>query len=147
MIALVADLDCSQARCELEEERIYGASAVAEIRAQPRLLLRKLVVAGSTFWYIGENRSKTLVLSVLRLPILLLAAAGVWQSVRTRQRKVWPALVIVAVYWAAHLPFAPPGRLSVVVMPVLLAFAASSLLRLVPQVWDSEDARHLTNVE
>lgn len=101
-------------------------SALADIRSDPSLLVRKILVAGSMFWYIGENRAKTLILLILKVPILILALFGIYRSIHCKEIRLWPAIVVILTYYVSHLPFAPPGRLSTPIMPIVFAFAMSN---------------------
>jgi len=124
--SLTAGIRSSSASADIQKEDIYMAGALADIRSDPGLLVRKVLVAGSMFWYIGENRTKTVVLLVLRVPVLILAFLGIYRTICYKEKRLWPAIVVVLTYWISHLPFAPAGRLSVPIMPILFAFAMSN---------------------
>ena len=123
--AVPRDRYASRASWDAQSDRVYLRSALSEMGSEPLLILKKVLTAGAMFWYIGDTPTKTLVLVLLRLPVLALAAVGAWRSLRGRRRQVWLPLAFALVYWICHVPFAPPSRLSVPLMPTVLAFAVS----------------------
>lgn len=112
---------------EIEEDKIYMNSAIRDILSQPLLILRKVIVSGTMFWYIGETPTKTMVLAMLRLPVLLLAFFSIYYTVRYMERRLWLVIISAITYWIWHLPFAPPSRLSVPITPTIFMFAMSFL--------------------
>lgn len=114
-------------KAELIDENAYMKSAIADINLNHLLLFNKMVVAGVMFWYIGESTVKTMIQIFLRLPILILSLLRIKDIITTHDRKLYLTLLIIFVYWMSHLPFAPPGRLSVPVLPILLVLAISTL--------------------
>lgn len=111
---------------DIQEENIYMTSALSELRSDPSLLLRKILVNGLTFWYLGENRVKTLVILLLRIPIFILFFIGIYLSIKCKEIKLWPVIVVILTYWVCHLPFVANARLSAPIMSIVLTFAISN---------------------
>jgi hypothetical protein len=119
-------------RGELWKEHEYERRVLAEIKSNPGLLTKKLLVAGAMFWIIGDTPTKSLLNALTRLPILAFAVVGLHRAWR-RTPAAKTAAVFVAYYWACHVLFAPPARLSTPVLPILTVFAAAGVLSLVPR--------------
>jgi len=103
--------------------------ALDEIRQDPALILEKTVSGTFMFWIIGETPLKTLVLMMLKIPVLILAAAGIGMSLRRKQTLLYPAIIVILAFWLGHIPFAVPGRLSTPLMSPLVLFAVSAFFR------------------
>ena len=127
--ALTADLSIERPWLDIEEEDIFFNSALKELRSDFGLLIKRLVINGLNFWYIGETRLKTIVLIILKLPILVLAVFNAITGLRSGKKKMWIFVIVILFYWIAHLPFAANGRLSVPVMPLAMFFALSNWRR------------------
>jgi hypothetical protein len=115
---------------ELREERIHREAVFREIASNPALLVKKPLVAGSTFWILGDSPVKSLLNIIARLPILAFAVVGLYR--RWRQGlAAKTATVLIAYYWGCHLLFAPAARHSTPLIPILTVFAAAGLLAVV----------------
>jgi hypothetical protein len=106
------------------------ASAFWDIRQDPSLIVKKAVSAGTMFWFIGDTPAKTLVLVILRLPVLFLFALASFKGLRAGQARLWPAVFLVAFFWILNVPFAPSARLSVPLLPILILIASPEFYRL-----------------
>ncbi len=115
---------------DVEEDQIYKTLALKDLRADPSLMFKKMLVAGAMFWYIGDGTAKTFLNMAVRLPVLFLALIGFYLHRRDKAWAVWMAVVLAGVYYAAHLPFGAPARLSTPIIPLLTVFAAAATARL-----------------
>jgi 4-amino-4-deoxy-L-arabinose transferase-like glycosyltransferase len=120
----------TQARRDIGVDHLMLASALQDIRREPSLIIRKVVAAGLMFWYLGDTPAKSVVLLILRLPIILLFIATAFQELRAGRRRLWPAVSMVVIFWLMHLPFAPTARLSIPLLPILVMCAAAGVWRL-----------------
>jgi hypothetical protein len=118
---------------ELASDKMFSDMAIAEIKAEPILLIKKIVVAGLMIWYLGDYPVKTLVTSLLILPVLIFGIIGIIRALKNKKVEIWPAVVIIVTYWLSYVLFAPPVRLSVPVLPLLLMFAVSLFIRSAPR--------------
>jgi hypothetical protein len=112
---------------DLHKERIYKSMVLDDFSSDIWLGLKKISVAGAMFWTAGDTPLKSLLNTVTRLPILILAIIGVRRELR-RNFAAKAALILVGVYWVCHLPVGPPARLSTPVLPILTVWAAAGLL-------------------
>ena len=119
---------------EIAAEYFYKDSAMKDMEANLSLLPKKLFSSGLMFWLIGETPSKTMLLIIFRLPIIILAFLAMYNLIYYKVSKLYPAMVICIFYWIAHLPFAPPARLSTPIMPIMFAMAISYLFYSYPNI-------------
>jgi 4-amino-4-deoxy-L-arabinose transferase-like glycosyltransferase len=120
---LTRDISGSRAERDLKSDKIYLNSALEDIHKEPSLIIKKFFVSGLMFWYIGESPSKTIILSIIKIPLLIVAFFGICKAIRLREQRSLPIIAIIIIYWISHLPFAPPGRLSAPIMPMMSVFA------------------------
>jgi hypothetical protein len=123
---LVTGVTSSRPMYDVEVDRIFMESALADLRERPAALFKRAAVAGAMFWYIGETPLKTAVLFILRAPVFLFSLIGIYRVVRRREVRLWPAIVVLVVYWLAHIPFVPAVRLSAPLTPIMCVFAISN---------------------
>jgi hypothetical protein len=124
---LVKNVSSPYPMYDVEVDRIFMKSALEDIREQPAALFPRAVISAAMFWYIGETPLKTAVLFVLRAPVFLLAFIGIYRAIRLRDARLWPAIIIIAVYWLGHVPFVPLVRLSAPLTPIMCVFAIATL--------------------
>ena len=105
------------------------ASALDELRKDFGLLVKRVMVNGLNFWYIGETRLKSIVLILLKLPVIVLAIISIIAGLKMGEKRIWIFLIIMLVYWIAHFPFAANGRLSGPLMPLIMLIALSDWRR------------------
>jgi hypothetical protein len=120
----------TQVERDIGIDRLMKASAFRDIRQDPSLIVKKAVSAGAMFWFIGDTPAKTLVLVILRLPVLFLFALASFKGLRAGQARLWPAVFLVAFFWILNVPFAPSARLSVPLLPILILIASPEFYRL-----------------
>jgi len=111
---------------EIAKERLFLQSALTDYRLDWTLLPRKIAVGAIMFWYIGEDWRKTIVIMLLQLPLIILTLLGLHHRGLVGWRgHLWPVVVLIFFYWAFHVPFAPPARLSVPILPLMTVIAVS----------------------
>ena len=112
----------------VEREPYYRVAALEEMRNPPWSLPRRMAVQSVTLWVLGGDRFKTLVFAALQLPVMALAAWGVWRA-RTFAPDHLVGLAAVSVYLillhTASLSFA---RYSMPLRPWLVLLAALAVI-------------------
>ena len=128
IFALTDELESRGPQREVEKEDIYRRHALQTAREHPARVVGHAAFAGASFWYLGETPRKTVLQLLLRLPVLLLGGWGLTRALRGSPPLRFAAGCVI-LYWLSHVPFAPPVRLSVPVLPVLCLFGAAVLGR------------------
>lgn len=110
----------------VEVERKLAAASVARYLEDPAFFLKKVMVNGIMFWTIGSTPPATVVTSLLQIPLLITFLVAARKLVKTRGiRQIHTApLLFILVYIAGHLPIYALARFSLVLVPVMLAYAA-----------------------
>ncbi len=106
----------------LERDDLLLRAALAELRANPGLLLRKLLVQSLTFWYLAAALPQSLLTGALQIPVLLLALPGLARAVRMRSWALGLLFPIVGIFGLSLLVFSF-GRLAAPIMPYLIGLA------------------------
>ena len=117
------------ARREAEHDAEEARRSWDRLVDDPLFLARKVVLNAVMFWTLGETPAKSAVISALQLPLLglfLLAIVREHRRLGLRTLRGIPA-ILVALYFVAHLPIFAFARLSVVLVPTLLAFTIAVL--------------------
>ena len=97
---------------------------------EPGFLLRKMGYNALLYWTLGETRLKSMVISLMQIPLLLFFGYGVIRLFRREgigSVKAIPVLM-VGCYYGLHLPIFAFARLSVVLVPVMILYAMAALL-------------------
>lgn len=128
MIRIKKSVQGTQLERDIRIDSLMKASALLDIRQDPSLLLRKAAAAGTMFWFVGDTPAKTMVLLLLRLPVLVLFVWAAFTGLRAGQVRHWLAAFIVVFFWLLHLSFAPNARLSVPLLPILIVYASGTVL-------------------
>ena len=121
-------------------DRLMKAGALEDIRQEPSLIAKKAVSAGTMFWFVGDTPPKTLVLVILRLPVLFLFVGAAVKGIRAGRKELWPAVFLVVLFWILNIPFAPSARLSVPLLPILIFLASAELIGLLSS-WRKSSCR------
>lgn len=119
------DEEGNRLRKDLSSEKLMLGSALNDIRDNPFLLVEKAVAAGAMFWYIGDTEPKTIVLLLLRLPVIVLFILAAYKNLRIDRKLHAPTVAVVLTLWILHMPFAPNARMSIPVMAILLMYSVS----------------------
>ncbi len=96
----------------------------------PAFLLRKMVYNTLLYWSLGETRLKSLVISIMQVPLLLLFVASAIKVFRLQGIRSIHAIPIfmVGCYFGLHLPIFAFARLSVVLVPVMVIYASAVVI-------------------
>ncbi len=97
---------------------------------QPGFLLRKMGYNAVLYWTLGETRLKSMVISLMQIPLVLVFAYAVIRLFRregVRSAKAIPVFM-VGCYYGLHLPIFAFARLSVVLVPVMILYAMAAVL-------------------
>jgi 4-amino-4-deoxy-L-arabinose transferase-like glycosyltransferase len=111
-------------RFEMTHDRVLLRESLKLYASEPLFLLKKIALNGVLFWVHSQTPTKTLILIVLQLPLLIF---GGIQAFRMRRRRDIRSavLLLVAFVFAVHLPIEAQARYSAALIPVLLPFAVS----------------------
>ncbi len=96
----------------------------------PDFLLRKITYNTVLYWTLGETPSKSMVISLMQIPLLLLfslAGIKVFRQHGIRSVQAIPILMI-GCYYGLHLPIFAFARLSVVLVPVMVLYASAVIV-------------------
>jgi 4-amino-4-deoxy-L-arabinose transferase-like glycosyltransferase len=107
-----------------------GHNAIEKLKQSPGFLLKKIAYDAALFWTLGDTPAKSLLISVLQLPLIGLFIASL---IRRRYREpdiIFLCAALVVAFYLAHLPTIALARYSVVLVPTMLivgvgAFASS----------------------
>jgi hypothetical protein len=114
---------------EVEADSLLRHQSLARYRRDPGFVLRKVLLNAWLFWTLGETPAKTAFISLLQLPLLIAFVAGAVKLMR-RERRFTIHLAHVAwivLYFGLHLPIFAFARLSVVLIPTMLAYGVLPL--------------------
>jgi len=127
MDVLKQDEEENRLRKDLNRNKLMLESALKDIRDNPFLLVKKALIGGAMFWYMGDTELKTIVLLLLRVPVIFLFILAAYRNLRTDKKLHMPIVVIILTLWIFHMPFAPNARMSVPLMAILLMYSVSYL--------------------
>jgi len=107
-------------------DRSLGRVALAEMQAQPLLVLRKLAVQSLTLWTLAADPAKSILTGIAQLPVVALAVYGAGRALR---RQTWALVLLVPVAGVAGVSLAvfAFARLAVPIMPYLIGLAVYGL--------------------
>lgn len=124
--AIAGEIKDKGATREIKEDFLFLELGINEITNSPFLIFKKIFVAGVFFWISGETLIKTLIIIILKIPVMIMAIFGGFFAIKLKYRKIYFAIWLIIIYWFLHLPFIPPARLSTPIMPIMIILAASS---------------------
>lgn len=106
-----------------EYESRLARSRLLYYRNHPLFLVRKTALNALFFWTLGEAPRKSLVLSVLLVPLVLVFLGAVVRlgSVRRFPSAAGIPAIIALFYYLSHLPLNALARYAVPVVPLMLA--------------------------
>lgn len=111
-----------------EDEALYER-AIRAILAKPGRFLKATLVRAGRFWYFAYTPQRIAFCLILHLPILLFAAFGIANAIKSRVRGCGILIVIVAYFWGLHSVSHAIVRYSVPIMPLVIVFASYGLVR------------------
>jgi 4-amino-4-deoxy-L-arabinose transferase-like glycosyltransferase len=108
-----------------------GRNAIEKLKKSPAFLLKKLGYDAVLFWTLGETPGKSLLISLLQLPLVGLFIASLLHRRYRQPDVIFICAVLIVCFYLAHLPTIALARYSVVLVPSMLivavgAFASSS---------------------
>lgn len=123
------EIEKNGARAGVALEKKLLQASLERYLDEPLFFLKKIAVNTVMFWTISGSAPATIVTSLLQLPLLgvfLLAARRVlrergWRSVHSAP------LIFMMVYFLGHVPIYALARFGLVMVPVMVAYAAGIL--------------------
>lgn len=110
----------------VEVDRVLLRAGLAEIIADPLLVVRKVITGAVTFWYLAGDWSKSLLTGALQIPVLLAALPGTWLAFKERRRSRLLLVPVLGIFGVSVAVFSF-ARLSAPVMPYMIALAVEGL--------------------
>lgn len=122
--------DLSKHEREILLDSILLRDSMTRYREHPGFLLKKMLLNSWLFWTLGEMPRKTLVLSLLLVPLAgLFAVSAIVTGRRGQLRTIRGVHIsLVVVYYLMHLPVEAIARYSVVLVPTMLIYAVGTTL-------------------
>lgn len=112
---------------ELSEDRTCIAQSFKRYKKNPLFLFKKIIFNGVLFWTLSDTPTKSLIVSAMQIPLLVLstiAFAWIVKGRGLRTSETVPFLMATA-YYLLHLPVIACARYSVVITPVLISTLAA----------------------
>jgi 4-amino-4-deoxy-L-arabinose transferase-like glycosyltransferase len=107
----------------VELDDVLMSAAVAQFKADPLLLPRKLLTQCLTFWFLAGSPSKSILTGALQAPVVILAFVGVVLALRRRSWALALLVPIAGIMGVAVTVYAF-ARLSGPIMPYMIGLAA-----------------------
>ena len=118
-------------RDEVSFNKVLMNSVVSKYKANPALFARCAAENVFNFWFAGKTWRSTWLNVAVQTPYLLLAALGIWGSIKQRRFNHIAILVgLVAYLFCLHVPIHSQARYSVPLVPFLAVLAAMFLARI-----------------
>jgi len=119
----------TRAEREAAQDAALLQRSLARYVADPGVLLRKMGLNAWLFWSLSETRLKSTVWMVLQWPLV---ALFLWAAVRAWRRDADMGVgrvhvLMVALYFAQHLPLQAVARYSVGLVPLMVMYACGAL--------------------
>jgi 4-amino-4-deoxy-L-arabinose transferase-like glycosyltransferase len=95
----------------------------------PQFLAKKVALNSLLFWTLGEDKKKTIVISLMQLPLLLVFVIAAINLLRIKGiRTIYGVhIFMVLAYYALHLPVFAVARFSIVLVPIVILYATCAL--------------------
>ncbi len=113
---------------DLYVDSLYFAASSDIYEENRAFILRKVGLNAVMFWTTMQTKTKSMVVSMFRLPIFLLGLYCLIVLFRERKWSMLLPFLLLSVYYAAHLPLFAVGRFSAVLTPVEAFYAGIGLL-------------------
>lgn len=119
---------------EILQDSIATKISMDRYKKNPAFIFKKMAMQALYFWTLGGSRTKSLIISLMQIPLLVAFLVSLVVLTRRRQmRRIMSVHVaLMALYFALHLPFHTQNRYSVVVIPMMIVFVVAALLRPTP---------------
>lgn len=114
---------------EVSDDSFYLKQSKSRYLEQPLFLIKKIALNILFFWTYGGSKSKTIVITLLQLPILVLFARNAVKLLSNDGFRTIYAVHIslVMLYYMFHLPMNAIARYSVVLIPTMTMYAMAFL--------------------
>lgn len=115
---------------EMRLDEILARESRETYRRNPWFLPRKILLNALMFWTLGETNKKSLVISVLLLPLAILFVRSAIMIVRAGKLRSIQGMhvAMVLVYYALHLPVQAIARYSIVLVPTMLMYSLAPMI-------------------
>lgn len=112
---------------EIALDRILTKRCLAKYVSTPGFLVRKVIVNAWLFWSLGETPAKTMVITVLLVPLaVLFLISAIIVCKRGQFRSIFGVHIItVLFYYLVHLPVEAIARYSVVLIPTMVLYVVA----------------------
>jgi len=115
---------------EVDIDRVLVKESFDRYRRDPSFLAWKVGYNTWQYWIGSQTKLKTIVVTILQVPLLLLFAIGIAKGLRSPlSRLVLTQLAVIMVYYVLHLPMEGQARYSLALLPTMVGFAVLPLLR------------------
>jgi 4-amino-4-deoxy-L-arabinose transferase-like glycosyltransferase len=112
------------------QDKFLNQVSRQRIKQNPLKFLNKIRKQLLPFWYLGASETKTRILTVLQLPVLLLAGLGVFFSY-TRQKSCSLLVLTIAYFNLVYAAIHAQVKFSVPVVPYVLILAVYGLSEII----------------
>jgi 4-amino-4-deoxy-L-arabinose transferase-like glycosyltransferase len=117
---------------EPEASQIFDRHAAQSIVERPFKFVRKMAIQTVTFWYLGNNRTKTFAILVVQLVCVIpWFVAGVYLSGKRRIAAALPLLLLIVYLNLTYAATIANARHGMPAMPIAIIFGAFALCELV----------------
>lgn len=100
-------------------------------KRNPAFVLKKMAVNALMFWTVGATNDRSIVISILLLPLLALMVVSFVTA--RRRRELLPIMsaqiLMIFVYYAMHIPVEAVARYSVVLLPAMIIYGIGPILQ------------------
>ena len=122
-------VDLKLSEQEILLDNLYLQNSLDRYLNDPGFFLRKVLHNTVLYWTLGETQLKSVVISLMQIPLLLLFVISAVRIVRQYGIRSIQAIPVIMVccYFGFHLPIFAFARLSVVLIPTMLVIGLSIL--------------------
>lgn len=109
-------------------DSLFLTKSLKRYKENPLFLLKKIAVNSTLYWTLGFSTTKSIIISLLQLPLLALFILSALKLLYKGEVRSLPGMhiSIVMFYFLFHLPVFSFARLSVVLIPVMIVYAAGA---------------------
>ncbi len=114
---------------EVLSNDIFLKDSINRYLDNPLFLLKKMALNSFLYWTLGENKLKTIVISLLQVPLLVLFILSAFRILKQKGIRTiqFTHISLVLVYFMFHLPVVACARYSAVLIPTMLTYALGIL--------------------
>ena len=115
---------------EVELDEVFKNIAFNNIKDNPLEFLEKIFIGCFHFWYLGENKIKSLGLAILQFPLIIFAIFGFYFAYKKKIMLIIPLYSIILFFMLIHAVIQAIFRYSIPIMPYVLIFASFGIINL-----------------